>query len=91
MAQWSGEELRDCTRYGILWSVRKIRSDGALGCVRVRRSGEFFYLCGKLQWKRVKEGQEKLDIEVGDVLFMSHDKAVSCLKPTKEVRERILG
>lgn len=90
-AKWSTEELRDCTRYGDLWSVLKIREDGALGCMRLRRKKDQFYLEGKIQWKRVSSGQEQLEIELGDVLFMSRDKAVSCLKPSQEIRSKMLG
>lgn len=76
--KWSGQDVKDCTRYGVLWRVKRLKLMKVIGdirCYRVhlkrlRRKGAYMYEDGKLKnvvWNI------RTELNEGDMVFRDHD------------------
>ena len=88
--EWSGKDVKDCTRFGMLWRIKKMKKiqDGINGTSyrvflkRLRRKGNYLYEDGKLK-NAVWTLQSQLN--EGDMVFVDHDKTgVTRIQPCEE-------
>jgi hypothetical protein len=86
---WTVKDLYECTRYGKLYRVKKIRSDGALCIRRLRREHDLFREVEKPMW--VNLDGLPVTPEIGDLIFRSSDKAPSLLKGNTELIASLLA
>jgi len=69
---WMWEDVRECTRYGHLYHVKKVRSDNSMYIRRVVFRDGMFREDGKVLLRRMDNISQGMEPEEGDFVYRCH-------------------